>query len=194
MSVIGLDPGPVRSAFCRLGERNHVGPFHRLENVEMIKTMAAWEPIDVVVIERMQGMGMAVSDDVLETVHWAGRFHQQALRHGIRVERLTRTAIKGRLCGTARANDSNVRAALIDRWGGELAAIGGRNCRTCKGTGALGRPKVPCYACHGARLESPRGPLHGMAADCWAALAVALAWREMEAERLTLLDKRAPHA
>ena len=58
------------------------------------------------------------------------------------------------LCGDARAKDPNIRAALIDRWGGSKAA-------------AVGTKKSP-------------GPLYGFKSDMWAALAVAETFIERE--------------
>ena len=51
------------------------------------------------------------------------------------------------LCDSPRANDSTIRQAIIDRFGGKDAAIG--------------KKKVP-------------GPLYGISGDVWAALAVAI--------------------
>ena len=52
------------------------------------------------------------------------------------------------LCGSAKAKDSNIRQAIIDRYGGDP--------KRCIGT-----KKAP-------------GPLYGISADQWAALALAL--------------------
>lgn len=84
-------------------------------------------PGDVLVIERVAAMGMAVGDDIFETVRFAGRFEQQWARRGLRVERIKRVDVKLAICGQARAKDANIRAALIDRFGGPLATkIGGQ--------------------------------------------------------------------
>jgi hypothetical protein len=58
-----------------------------------------------------------------------------------------RRDVKLSLCGSARAKDGNIRTALIDLHGGKEAAIG--------------RKKTP-------------GPLWGVHADVWAALALAI--------------------
>jgi hypothetical protein len=62
--------------------------------------------------------------------------------------------VKLHLCGQARAKDPNVRQALIDRFGP------GRE-------KAIGTKKQP-------------GPLYGVSADVWSALAVAVTWSELQ--------------
>lgn len=55
------------------------------------------------------------------------------------------------ICGRANASDTNIRAALIDLWGGKEKAIG---------------------------KKATPGPLHGISKDVWAALAVAITYAE----------------
>ena len=51
--------------------------------------------------------------------------------------------------------------ALIERWGGEVAA--------------MGYQKI-----HGTKQRTPKGPLYEIANDAWAALAVALTFLETD--------------
>ena len=104
---------------------------------------------DVVVIEKIESYGMAVGAEVFDTVWWAGRFAEAASR--VPVVMLPRRAVKLALCGDSRAKDANIRQALIDRYGGKERAIG---------------------------TKATPGPLHGIAKDVWAALAVGIAWLE----------------
>jgi hypothetical protein len=106
----------------------------------------------VLVVEQIESFGMPVGVEVFETVFWAGRFVEV---WGGAWERVTRRAVKLHLCGQARAKDGHIRQALIDRYGpGREAAIG--------------------------RKASP-GPLHGLRADLWAALAVGVTWTDTHA-------------
>jgi hypothetical protein len=93
---------------------------------------------------------MAVGREVFETVHWAGRFTEAA--HPMRVVQLPRRTVKLRLCQDSRARDSNIRQALIDRFGGK-AAIG---------------------------TTKARGPLYGISKDVWSALAIAVTYADQE--------------
>lgn len=106
---------------------------------------------DVVVIEWTSPRGMLASLQLFEAMWWAGRFAQAAI---VPVERLERGAAKKHLCGTTAAKDAMVTAALIDRFGG----IGGR-------AAAVG-------------VKASPGPLYGVKADAWAALAVACTYAD----------------
>ena len=132
-TVFAIDPGPERSAWLRLVNQlvwaggvhqraAHVegvpGRFGITQNAELLVAMRLLDPedVDVVVIEQMQGFGMAVGAEVFETVRWAGRFEEAAWP--IPVEMMPRKTVKVALCGTTQAKDPNVRQALIDRYGG----------------------------------------------------------------------------
>ncbi len=67
-------------------------------------------------IEMVQAMGMAVGREVFETVWWTGRFCQ-AWHDQEAVIRIHRSEVKRYLCGSMKANDSNIRQALIDALG-----------------------------------------------------------------------------
>ncbi len=67
-------------------------------------------------------------------------------------ELIDRGEVKLRLLGVRKGTDADVREALIDRYGGDRET-------------AVGRKANP-------------GPLHGIARDMWAALAVGVAWIE----------------
>lgn len=110
-----------------------------------------------VVIEWTAPRGMPASAELFETLWWAGRFAEAAYPE--RVERLKRLDIKRHLCGTTAANDANVRAALIDRFGG----AGGK-------AFAIG-------------LKASPGPLYGISKDVWSALAIAVTWADREGKQ-----------
>ena len=59
---------------------------------------------------------MPIGDDSIVTILWSGRF-AQAWHQPEEVCWVKRSAVKTTLCGSARAKDSNVRMALIDRLG-----------------------------------------------------------------------------
>jgi hypothetical protein len=61
--------------------------------------------------------------------------------------RVKRIEVKSHICHSAKANDANIRQALIDRYNGKDAAIG---------------------------KKAKPGPLYGVSGDMWAALAVGL--------------------
>ena len=154
--ILGLDPGNTRSALVAL-DGTRVAFAHLLENGEMLAWLERYQfaPIDMLVIERVESFGMAVGAEVFETVFWSGRFAEAWAQRACRWDRLTRRDVKLHLCRTSRAKDANIRQALIDRYGGKDAAIG--------------RKAMP-------------GPLYGLKADLWAALAVAVTYADTRAQ------------
>lgn len=61
--------------------------------------------------------GMAVGREVFETCVWTGRFIEIARLRKIEVEYIYRKDEKMNLCQSMKAKDSNIRQALIDRFG-----------------------------------------------------------------------------
>ena len=114
---------------------------------------------DALAVEMVASYGMAVGAEVFETCVWIGRFIQVWFEGGMiedayREARLVyRREVKLALCGNSRAKDSNIRQAIIDRYGGKA--------------GAIGKKKTP-------------GPLYGITGDVWSALAVAITAAETE--------------
>jgi hypothetical protein len=89
-----------------------------------------------------------------------------------------RKDVKMHICGIPNAKDTNIRQALIDLYGGESVAIGGKKCKNCNGKGIKGRQKETCEGCAGAGLETPKGPLNGLAGDAWSALAISITYAD----------------
>lgn len=61
--------------------------------------------------------GMAVGKEVFDTCVWIGRFIELASLQAIEVEYIYRKDEKMNLCHSMKAKDSNIRQALIDRFG-----------------------------------------------------------------------------
>ena len=150
--ILAIDPGTDRSAWMvyDVFKRRPV-EFGIVTNPEMMQVLAAHaDECQALVIEQIASYGMPVGVETFQTVWWYGRFHEYWITRcpqGAEPHYVTRMACKMHLCGSARAKDANVRQALLDRWGGKEKAIG--------------------------RKASP-GPLYGIKADLWSALAVAV--------------------
>ena len=114
--------------------------------------------VSAVVFESVESFGMAVGREVFETVWWTGRLFEACLPGPWFAVRLTRRDVKLHLCGTSKAKDANIRAALIDRFGGSKAA-------------AIGVKAAP-------------GPLYGIKSHIWAALAIAVTWADRDASAM----------
>jgi hypothetical protein len=152
--ILAIDPGTVRSAwlaFDTTAGRPMPDFFGIVPNAELLEVIRnnrnGW--VTAVVIEQVVSYGMPIGETTIETVHWAGRFAEAAFP--LPVYRVPRLAVRMALCHSGRAKDPNVRAALLDRFGGDSA---------------IGRKAHP-------------GPLYGFKADLFAALGVACCWADM---------------
>lgn len=108
-----------------------------------------------VVVEMVAPMGMTLGRSTRDTILLIGRIQETCHLRAIPCEALTRGEVKLHLCGTMRAKDPNVRAAVA----GRFDATGG-GADPVKGT------------------KAKPGPLHGMKSHCWQALALAVTYCE----------------
>ncbi|MBA2741479.1 MAG: hypothetical protein H0U46_05655 [Actinobacteria bacterium] len=155
--VIAIDPGPARSAYVLYEYDLRVVTAHGiLPNDTLARGIVGRERGHACAIEMIASYGMAVGAEVFETVYWIGRFAERWYREtGLAADRLVRRDVKMHLCGNNAAKDGNLRAVLIDRFGpGKVTAIGTK--------------RAP-------------GPLYGVRADEWQALALAVTWAETRA-------------
>ncbi len=121
-TILSIDPGPTESAYV-IADRDGVVGYAKIQNVRLVNLI--WRHQDAAggatacIIEKIASYGMPVGEEIFETVFWSGRFAQAA---GIdSVYRIPRLKIKNHLCHSSRAKDSNVRQAVIDRFGGKAA-------------------------------------------------------------------------
>lgn len=149
-TILAIDPGPDKSAYVIYGNGTPVS-HDKVDNSTMLAICRGEIEFgfDILVIEQIAAMGMAVGAEVFETVFWSGRFAQA---WGGRWHRVKRHEVKMHLCGNMRAKDANIRQAIIDRFGpGKEIAIGTK--------------------------RNP-GPLYKVSGDCWSALAVAVTYAD----------------
>lgn len=146
--VLAIDPGPVESGWCAMrgdevikcGVWSNASVLHHLQG--------GWA--DTLAIEMIASYGMAVGREVFETCVWIGRF-TQAWHDPDTVQLVYRKQVTMHLCGTTKANDSNVRRAILDLF----PRTGGGS------TPQIGTKKKP-------------GPLYGVTSHAWPAIGVAL--------------------
>lgn len=155
--VLAIDPGCTQSAFVIYdGSNRKIHRFGKQDNADVLQLvrdqagMNTWDATEHLAVEMIASYGMPVGREIFETVLWIGRFIEAW--GGERYTKVYRKEVKLHLCGSIRANDSNIRQALIDKFGHEKAV-------------AIGTAKKP-------------GPLHGISKDVWAALAVGVYWSE----------------
>ena len=146
MIYLGIDPGPVESAFVWWDSAAE--KVIRLESIPVFK-LGSFEVkpllcgVDFVSIEWIECFGMAVGQETFRTVAGIGWFASLLSGFDRPLRLVPRRSVKMHLCNSMRAKDANVRQALIDRFG------------------PVGTKKQP-------------GKLYGVATHYWAALGVAV--------------------
>lgn len=151
MRILALDPGLEKTGavvYDSVAKRVMYAGIIPNDGVLIVDIPRYWPNCDLLAVEEMSGQGRFVGLDELRTVAWSGRFIQKWLDVGDRSYCwIPRHAVKRHLLGRVAGNDAAIRGALLDMFGGKAAALG------CK--------------------KSP-GPLYGITAHAWAALAVAI--------------------
>lgn len=181
-TLLAIDPGNEQSAFVIYdGQRPLL--FGKWANATLLRAVQVAEEMQTsrMAIETLKPRGMPTAFEEMQTQLFAGRLWQAwydrqggdkfALHQPAQVFRID---VKMHICGHATAKDKNIRASLIDLFGGERVAIGNVKCHACKGKGWRGRNRDKCDSCEGRMWEYPPGPLAGISADCWSALAIAV--------------------
>lgn len=113
--ILAIDPGNIESAYC-LMEKETYKPieFGKIDNTLMLIKLKELE-YDELIVEMIASYGMAVGATVFDTCVWIGRFIQA--RKCPDFEYIYRKEEKMNLCYSMKAKDSNIRQALIDRFG-----------------------------------------------------------------------------
>lgn len=157
MLILAIDPGATQSGWCLYDPRLVKAPIHFSGVVPNAQVAAYLEgrsdyPWGHCIIEWIAhyGRGMPAGASVFDTCRWVGRF-EQAWKHDAACTLMMCRDVKLHLCGSVKAKDSNIRQALIDKFGGKDKAIG--------------------------KKANP-GPLHGVKSHAWSALALAVTWHE----------------
>lgn len=117
--IIGIDPGPTESAYTILNDDGTVNKSQKIDNFSLLQMLGEYGIAgEHICIEMIASYGMAVGKEVFETCVWIGRFMQRYNEWScIKPQRVTRKEIANHVCGSPRANDSNVRQAMLDRYG-----------------------------------------------------------------------------
>jgi hypothetical protein len=182
MIVLALDPGTTHTGWALIDTAGpRVLSSGKSENEDAIWYEVAhddpayiWDP-DLVLIEAMSPRGMRLGIETMEALRWSGRLEEAA--KPTPVVRISRDMVKETLLGKANVKgaDAAIRQVLIDRWAARA-----------------GRPLDGKAAAVGTKA-SP-GPLWGIRADAWQALALWEAHADgalsVEAERARAAARR----
>jgi hypothetical protein len=112
MKILAIDPGPEQSAFVTWN--NGTLGYCNIQSNTFVRDSLQMCIYDLVAIEMIACYGMPVGKETFETCLWIGRFCE---RSPIEPRLIYRRDVKLHHCGSARAKDSNIRQALIDKYG-----------------------------------------------------------------------------
>lgn len=179
--ILAIDPGSVYSAQVLFDEKEQkVVDFSKEENRKMFSHIenSLHVPGIQICIEYPQPRGQMMTWQLVDTVMWIGQFvffiNQKCGGKSTVTKFVDRAEIKKTICpGVKSPNDSSIRSAIIDMFGGASSISNGK-CPECKGKGYIGKKSsnVKCAACDWGQV--PVGKLHGISSDIWQALAVAI--------------------
>lgn len=120
MILLSLDVGTEESGYCLIDIPTFKPiNFGRINNNDLMKVVKN-SHYDLATYEEFQSYGMPVGKTTLDSILWNGRFIQAIIdksNGNIKPYPMTRTHVKHHLCNAVKAKDSNVRQALIDRFG-----------------------------------------------------------------------------
>lgn len=118
MIVVGIDPGPKRSALSIIEDNKPI--LNMWDDNSVIEDVLLWEEYDVLGYEWVANYGRVIGQEVLRTGFACGRYSALKLP-GAKLYEQTRPEIVHFLCGQRNLSKSHTRQALIDRWGGKEA-------------------------------------------------------------------------
>lgn len=154
--LLAIDPGNEYSAYVLLDESLRPLFHDKVRNEELLSgiiPVLLEDGVTDLAIEMIASYGMAVGKTVFDTCFWAGRFWEAC--GGVKNRRgIYRMEEKNNLCHSSRANDSNIRQALIDRFAPNTP------------NGGKGSKKNP-------------GFFYGFSADQWAAMAAGVTYYDL---------------
>jgi hypothetical protein len=147
--VLAIDPGPIMSAYALIdGDTRRPVEFGKIDNHHLRHRLRQGlvAIADAGAIEMVASYGMAVGEEVFETCVWTGRFIEAS---GESLTPIKRLAVKLHHCHSARAKDTNIVRALVDRF----------------------TPGAPNF---GKGTKTDPGWFHGFSMDVWQAYALAV--------------------
>ena len=157
-TLLAIDPGTTESGWAWFAKDGTIQA-HGISANDRLDHEIPYEPYSRVAIEMIASYGMPVGKEVFETCVWIGRF--VAYFGAGHCRKVYRRQVKSELCGAPRANDSNIRRAILDLYpptgGGKTPQIG---------------------------TKAQPGPLYGVKSHIFAAIGVGITarahWDELE--------------
>jgi hypothetical protein len=119
--VYGVDPGTTHTGWVLWDGKTVIDGGSETPNEEFLERLrGTTDNIGIpMYIEMIASYGMAVGKETFQTCVWIGRFVEVWSILGYPWQFCYRTQIRTHHCHDARAGDSNVNAALRDKYGGK---------------------------------------------------------------------------
>lgn len=161
-AIFAIDPGPRQSGYCLWDAHTGILESGKVDNAEILKKLFdKCLNIEKVLIEKIT-LYQRASQDIHDTILWCGRFVQRLEQIGFdNYQLVTRTDVKKTLLSelpTKERNDSTIKAYLKDRF-------------------------APGVSNHGKGTKKEPGYFYGVAKDAWQAIALAVAWHDLQMQR-----------
>lgn len=153
MRVLAIDPGNLFSG-CVIIDSDEFLPvaFDKTENNKVLHLVGVAK-VEEIVIEMIASYGMSVGQTVFDTCVFIGKIMERARVRGIEAKLVFRKDVKMNLCGKTKANDSNIKQALVDRF------------------------SYPRHAAKGGKgVRKDPGFFFGFKSDIWQAYALGVTW------------------
>lgn len=117
MKILAIDVGTTETGFCIINKETYKPiRFGKISNEDLLDIVRN-EEYDTLIYEEFQSYGMPIGVSTITSITWNGRYMQIALDREKKVDYIYRKEEKMNLCGSMKAKDSNIRQALIDRFG-----------------------------------------------------------------------------
>jgi hypothetical protein len=118
MNIIGIDPGTSEGAFTVWDSVNSVLIEKAIMPNDLLLEWLKNQAYSIeIYCEMIASYGMAVGKEVFETCVWIGQAKQICQDHDWNFTPVLRQKVKLHHCHSSKAKDTNIRQALIDRFG-----------------------------------------------------------------------------
>ena len=115
--ILSIDVGTSETGYCIVDKETYKPlQIGKISNEELLKIVKK-EEYDILVYEEFQSYGMPIGVSTITSITWNGRYIQSALDRNIPIFPIYRKEEKINICNSMKAKDSNIRQALIDRFG-----------------------------------------------------------------------------
>ncbi|MEI6870676.1 MAG: hypothetical protein WCL08_00200 [Verrucomicrobiota bacterium] len=123
--IFAIDAGSTHSGYAIIESKGQLHrdfflpTFGKVENEELLGIIRNWAPHCVFPIEFPYPKNNVVAYEVFLMTAWVGRMQQVILDAGANHYKIFRHREKSVMCHTGAATDSQIRAAIIDLYGGK---------------------------------------------------------------------------